>query len=322
MTITNMMSDHETEYNKLLTDANAVSQEAAARQEAERREAKRREAERREAVRQEAARAANTRENVPPPLRPRPSPPIYTPPTDEQIIESKAREDAKKAREATIEKAANEASDAEIILKEEMEKIQERRKERASQERASQERARQKALDINIIRAKIINNNTYNWNDISDIIYTNQPIENDNFVNKVYLDEEKTIDHLDVDGYTLLSRAILANNIKMIQFLINNRANINQLNGNSPLLDSIISSRSTNIMELLLKNGANVNLHALNSSTPLIIAVKMEDIDKIKLLLDYGADVEYTNNYGETALSIAKNNKLDTIIELLMKKNN
>lgn len=68
------------------------------------------------------------------------------------------------------------------------------------------------------------------------------------------------------------------------------------------------------IIEQLLKLGANSNRADSNGDTPLHIAAKYGLIDKIKLLLEYGADKTLVNKEGQTAEEIAYDDDIAQII--------
>ncbi len=60
------------------------------------------------------------------------------------------------------------------------------------------------------------------------------------------------------------------------------------------------------IVRLLLKHGANVNVHDwLGRDTPLMLAVTYRNMDMVKLLLEHYADVNARNKLGQTALMIS-----------------
>ena len=99
---------------------------------------------------------------------------------------------------------------------------------------------------------------------------------------------------------------------RMIKFLLEKGANINQEKSNqqTPLLMAIVESKrgdkgNINIARLLIKNGANVNQENQSGNTPLIFALWMRNSDMINLLLDNGADINYKNNNGRTPLFYA-----------------
>ena len=54
-------------------------------------------------------------------------------------------------------------------------------------------------------------------------------------------------------------------------------------------------------MDFLLESGANPSAQDHNHFTPLHVAADSEDLDRVRLLLDRGADIHRSNRYGETA---------------------
>jgi hypothetical protein len=110
-------------------------------------------------------------------------------------------------------------------------------------------------------------------------------------------------------GRTPLIRAIDAGNIDVIQFLIDNGANINQTfkhgrnDEMTPLLYAIHIGEYE-IAKLLIQNKPNLDYQELNGNTALIFASsihnKSQREELIKLLLEAGADPSIVNNRGET----------------------
>ena len=98
-------------------------------------------------------------------------------------------------------------------------------------------------------------------------------------------------------------------NLEMINFLLENGANINlaMKNGNTPLIMALVYKCGFEIIELFIKNGALINIQNVIGSTPLIVAVKNDHgIDVIKLILENGADKKLKNNENETAYIICR----------------
>ena len=60
------------------------------------------------------------------------------------------------------------------------------------------------------------------------------------------------------------------------------------------------------IMHYLLENYSNVNAKNKEGLTPLFYAVHTKHKENIKLLIEYGADPNITNNRNETVLKTAK----------------
>ncbi len=84
----------------------------------------------------------------------------------------------------------------------------------------------------------------------------------------------------------------------------------------SSLLLSILK-KEYDIMELLLKHGANINHQNFNKITPLILAVNTKDIKAINILLKYKPNLLLKNCNNEIALDIAKRKALPEITKLL-----
>lgn len=81
-----------------------------------------------------------------------------------------------------------------------------------------------------------------------------------------------------------------------------------------------IQSSRYKTIEVLLKNGYNVNCFAKNGDTPLCMAAKHVDENIAVLLLDHGAEVNLSNRRGESPLSIACENGNVRTVELFLKR--
>ena len=110
------------------------------------------------------------------------------------------------------------------------------------------------------------------------------------------------------------------------ELLASPEVNINAVNGEiGPVLCIAAYIGSDEIVEILLKNGANVNIRDDRSSTPLMNAVVGQKESTAKLLLERGADpfMVMLNEKGEptstTALGIAQMRNNAKLIELLEK---
>ena len=130
------------------------------------------------------------------------------------------------------------------------------------------------------------------------------------------------------DGRTPLMWAA-GNSFPITKILIGNGAKINEKanDGMTAFLQccfGILSKKvTTDVLDLLLKNGANVN-DALTSKeapdwTALLFASVNCDYELAKYLIQHGANVNHTSDEGATALSLAKQEKCDNIMMLLKK---
>jgi hypothetical protein len=91
--------------------------------------------------------------------------------------------------------------------------------------------------------------------------------------------------------------------IQLLDLFIQNGADIDAqaVNGETPLSLAVTYRKSSEFIEALLKHGADVNSKKIefkNELTPLFIAVKNENRNHIRLLLEYGADCSITLNVG------------------------
>lgn len=164
-------------------------------------------------------------------------------------------------------------------------------------------------------------------------------------INRILQDNKISVDYREPNsGESLLAWAVVTNNEKMVRFLLSKGANPNLHNwndGGSPIVvASELSSCSINILKLLLDAGGNPNDHVLETDSirnPIFLQLPYLDVDsnkivlsrivrtplnstndlsKIKLLLDYGADIDFATIPGETALNQAC--QLDVIKYLLV----
>lgn len=104
-----------------------------------------------------------------------------------------------------------------------------------------------------------------------------------------------------------LHRACKKQNLSIVKLLVENGADVNATNkyGTTALYYAIDNnSASMEIVELLLKNNANPNV-----DTILHIACRNQNLKIIKLLVENGADVNFIDNNGRTALFDAINAK-------------
>ena len=84
-------------------------------------------------------------------------------------------------------------------------------------------------------------------------------------------------------------------------------------------LHQVVLLRNTQLLELLLRYGADVNAPGRDGWTPLGLAVRSNAVSAVKALLEAKADAHRQTNSsnGKTALEIATLNKKPQLIELL-----
>jgi len=130
------------------------------------------------------------------------------------------------------------------------------------------------------------------------------------------------------DGKTALMWAA-GTSLLNTKLLLENGADVKTKanDGMNPFIQStfgILSKKvTTEVMDLLLKNGADINSELTGKDAPgwtaLLFASVNGDIGLVKYLIEHGADVNHTSDEGETALSLAKQQKYKDIVALLRK---
>jgi ankyrin repeat protein len=97
-------------------------------------------------------------------------------------------------------------------------------------------------------------------------------------------------------------------------------ANILLQHGARETLHGVIFSGDVDEVERLLSQGADINAKNEIGQTPLIWALKNDQIEVAELLLAKGVDVNLKNRQGRTAIDVAKErNHTDTVV--LLRKN-
>ena len=119
---------------------------------------------------------------------------------------------------------------------------------------------------------------------------------------------------------------------KIIAILNSGNVNINWQNpndGNTPLMEAVIK-KDVHVVNLLLQNGADVNIENKGRNTALYYAIFMSSPEIVSMLIDFGANKNIEN--GETLLNFAEDqleysmpnsrarNNLLIIIEILKNK--
>ncbi len=105
-------------------------------------------------------------------------------------------------------------------------------------------------------------------------------------------------------------------NMEMVQLLLDNKANLNELDdeGNTP----IMSTRSMKMMRFLVDKGADVSIVNAEGNSLLHNVVFFGKDKIIKLLVEKGCDINSQNNKGKTALHKAVRYRSLETMELLL----
>ena len=95
-----------------------------------------------------------------------------------------------------------------------------------------------------------------------------------------------------------------------------------QLDDSSGVTALVVASQLglTDIVEALLKHGADPETQVTDNATSLIVAAQRGHSGTMRMLLDYGADVQARTSDGATALLFAAQNARNAAAEVLLEK--
>lgn len=131
-----------------------------------------------------------------------------------------------------------------------------------------------------------------------------------------------------IDGLPLMTIAVRANFLQIAKILLDNKANINELDdtGQTALFHAA-DYGSKESVELLLERGINVNHLCHKQSNALMAAVESGYTDCIQFILAKTENINQADSKGNTALHYAINCQIDidepeivTHVELLLKQ--
>ena len=122
-------------------------------------------------------------------------------------------------------------------------------------------------------------------------------------------------------------------NIELVQFFLDKGADVNSNTDDGPtaLMTACINEH-TNIVKMLINNGADINRQDNNNgATPLIEASFRDNPEIVSLLLENGADVNIIDKWGDSAITKAIEyentevvtlikNHINKIVSLIIKK--
>jgi ankyrin repeat protein len=110
---------------------------------------------------------------------------------------------------------------------------------------------------------------------------------------------------------------ILSGNQIMVLTLIKGGAEVDpRIDGATPLMLAV-QSRSLQIVNTLLRAGANVNTRGVNDYTALMVAAENSGPEIARTLIAAGADVSLRNRFNETALFLARKQQHTDVVAVL-----
>jgi len=116
--------------------------------------------------------------------------------------------------------------------------------------------------------------------------------------------------------WTPLFLAIDIQNIPMIRYLIDRGANVTRLHFGYSAIHWAISRRAYSVIYLLI-DYADINQWCYNGETPLTLAIKMGDVENVKMVCTGCPDLDHPNGINETPIQLANMMKDSSILEVL-----
>jgi uncharacterized protein len=138
---------------------------------------------------------------------------------------------------------------------------------------------------------------------------------------KNLLDHDKSlVGSYSPDGFTALALAAYLGQKDAVQRLLEAGADPNAVAKNETgftALTGAVSQNHNEVAKILVENGANVNYSYEDGFTPLIHAAHAGNFELVKLLLEKGANPKAKNSEGKTPIAYAREKGHDKVTELL-----
>jgi len=131
--------------------------------------------------------------------------------------------------------------------------------------------------------------------------------------------DKATINELDAFKNTPLMYAAICGDKHMVQFLLDNGAEVDSKNSYNmtPLMFASICG-NIEVVELLLTKGSDINAKNTKEMTPLMFASINGNIEVVKFLLTNGADINAKDNDGKTPLMFAAEHGNIEVVKFLL----
>lgn len=118
-------------------------------------------------------------------------------------------------------------------------------------------------------------------------------------------------------NYTPLALAIRLESVEIVKFLLEKNAAIDLIIHELSLLHLAVITKNYEIIKLLVQYGINLNSLTTYNETALHLAVELQLVEVVQLLLDRGSDRNIKNNNNELPIDIAQKKEFTATIELL-----
>lgn len=128
------------------------------------------------------------------------------------------------------------------------------------------------------------------------------------------------INTINEEGYSPLILACYKGNLEVAEFLIKNVKDINYTSAMGTALMAATVKKQTRLVQLLLENKANPNSTDANGTTALIYASIFKSYDIAQLLIRYNGDNAHKDSRGNSAVDYAILADDDKLIQILKAK--
>ena len=136
----------------------------------------------------------------------------------------------------------------------------------------------------------------------------------------ILLKEAMGINGLDDQGWTPLMIAILADDWDLVRELLNDGANIMAGHIENALDIAKIVESEKKLLEVMLEQGADLNMQSRYGETALIRAARFGRIEIVRYLVEHGADLSVQDKSDNTALMWATHNRQTGIVKYLVEQ--
>jgi uncharacterized protein len=140
---------------------------------------------------------------------------------------------------------------------------------------------------------------------------------------KQYLGAGFSIDSCDKNGVSILNIAIRQGHNDIAALLIDKGASINIISAdraNTPLMDAAAEAE-IDILGVLIKAGADLNLKSKSGQTALILSIGRKAEDTAIKLIESGADIHIKDDLGMSAKKYAELFKLNKVLSIIKRMN-
>ena len=139
---------------------------------------------------------------------------------------------------------------------------------------------------------------------------------------KTFLRNGYDINFISINGLNPFTHTATVNNFELLKFFLNEiEVNIDTTDalGNTALINASDKGH-VEIVDFLINNGADINYQNKQGQTPAMKAAEKNNFYVIKLLLDKNADLTKSDYTGRTLKEIAENSRDKRILKLLNEK--